>query len=844
MKRETSPAELNSRADELPAASLLFKRLFESATDAIVLLDNQDRVLRINSAFTEMFGYAGDECVGHDLNGLIVDETFEEEASGISGRVRAGERVRLESLRRNRDGELLHVEISGVPVHSESGQVGVFGIYRDITEQRNAEDLLRQSERTYRDIVESLDQGYFELDQNGVLTFGNRALFRLLALEAAPDGAVQALDFVASRCRVKTMLQFRRLLRTGQPGPAFGFKLFTTNGTARHAEVTMSPLRSNQGGVAGCRGVIRDATQRVRMDRALAEAEAAYRLVAQNTGQLVYDYDLASGHIRWLGAIDAVLGCRPEATVNIDIDEWARRIHPEDFESAMKLLERASRRGGRYEAEYRFERTSGEFIMVSDRGSFLSDADGEPSRMIGTMTDITERCRMERELEWQARHDALTGLYNRHKFQEDGEKLLARPAREGAGHCLLYIDLDQFKLVNDTCGHHAGDELLRQLAELLKSSVRGTDLLARLGGDEFALLLGNCPLDRAEQVAAKLIAKIEAFAFVWDGRRFQVGASMGLVSVQPGQNLADALRTADQACYIAKENGRNQVHVHHRDADLDNHGHDHQVHAVQEVTEALAEDRFRLYYQRIQPLAGDEPSSHIEILLRMVGRSGEIIPPGEFIPAAERFNQIARLDRWVISRTLSGMQRARDAGQLMPDDRVSINLSGATFGQPQFLQFVQQQFERTGIDPRNVCFEITESSTISRLSDALVFIRTVREMGCVICLDDFGSGFSSFGYLKMLPVDGLKIDGSLVRGIGSNAVGQAMVRGIAGVARAAGILCVAEQVEHQSDLDLIAGMGVDYIQGYLIHRPEPWPFDPANPGDDQGEDQDRPIKSR
>ncbi|MEX2497419.1 MAG: EAL domain-containing protein [Wenzhouxiangellaceae bacterium] len=843
MKRETSPAALNTRADELPAASLLFKRLFESATDAIVLLDNQDRVLRVNMAFTEMFGYAGSECIGHDLNGLIVDETFEDEASGISGRVRAGERVRQESLRRNRDGELLHVEISGIPVHSESGQVGVFGIYRDITAQRNAEDLLRQSEGTYRDIVESLDDGYFELDQNGVLTFGNRALFRMLELDASPEGAVQALDFVACRSRCKIMLRFGRLLRSGNPCPAFGFELLAADGAARHAEVTMSPLCSNNGGVAGCRGVIRDATQRVRMDQALADAEAAYRLVALNTGQLVYDYDLSSGNIRWLGAIHAVLGCRPEATANIDIDEWARRIHPEDLEPALKLLERERRRGGHYESEYRFERTPGEFIVVSDRGSFLSDADGRPCRMIGTMTDVTERCRMERELEWQARHDALTGLYNRHKFQEDGEKLLARPASEGAGHCLLYIDLDQFKLVNDNCGHHAGDDLLRQLADLLKSSVRGTDLLARLGGDEFALLLGNCPLERAEQVAAKLIARIEAFAFVWEGRRFQLGASMGLVSIPPGQTLTDALRMADQACYIAKENGRNQVHVH-QCADLEKHGHGRQVNAAQAVTEALAEDRFRLYYQRIEPLVDDESSSHIEILLRMVGRSGEIIPPVEFIPAAERFNQIARLDRWVISRTLSGMQRARDAGQLRPDDRVSINLSGATFGQPQFLEFVQQQFEQTGIDPKNVCFEITESSTISRLSDALVFMRTVREMGCVICLDDFGSGFSSFGYLQMLPVDGLKIDGSLVRGIGSNAVGQAMVRGIAGVAHAAGILCVAEQVENQSDCDLLSGMGVDYIQGYLVHRPEPWRFDPGIAGEDPGEDQDSPTNSR
>ncbi|MFU8878437.1 MAG: EAL domain-containing protein, partial [Wenzhouxiangellaceae bacterium] len=735
--------------------------------------------------------------------------------------------MRLESLRRTRDGELLHVEISGIPVHSESGQVGIFGVYRDITAQRNAEDLLRQSEQTYREIVESLEVGYFELDQDGVLTFGNQALYRLLGLHSSADKHIQGIEFIAPRCRFRALSRFRRLMHTGLSMPTFGFELITADRSSRHVEVTLSPRRSGKDRVVGCRGVLRDVTQRVRMDRALAEAEAAYRLVAKNTGQLVYDYHLASGKIRWLGAIDVVLGCPPHACDAIGIVDWERRIHREDRKATLKLLERARHGAAGYEAEYRFERTPGEFIMVSERGSFLTDADGNPHRMIGTMTDVTRRCQMERELEWQARHDALTGLYNRHRFQQAGEQMLARPTQEGSAHCLLYIDLDQFKLVNDTCGHHAGDDLLIQLANALLSNVRESDLLARLGGDEFALLLGNCPLERAEQVAEKLLAKIEAFEFLWEGRCFRIGASMGLVAVRPGQTLTDALRLADQACYVAKENGRNQVHVQSA-TDPETRIRGRQAHAAQQVTEALDGGRFRLHYQRIQPLDSENTTSHIEILVRMVGRAGEMIPPAEFIPAAERFNQIGRLDRWIISRTLSGMRQARQAGQLRPGDRVSINLSGATFGQPGFLDFVQRQFEHTGIDPKNICFEITESAAISRLADALAFVRTVRRMGCVICLDDFGSGFSSFGYLKTLPVDGLKIDGALVRDVGSCRLGTAMVRGIAEVAHAAGILCVAEQVETESDRELLASMGVDFIQGFLVHRPEPWPFDPAN----------------
>lgn len=832
-------AEATAPQGSLPTASLLFEHLFASAADAIALLDNRDRVLRVNAAFRTMFGYEECECVGKELNGLIVDPSFEDEASAVSGRVLGGERVRVESLRRTRDGELLHVEISGIPVHSESGQVGIFGVYRDITAQRNAEDLLRQSEQTYRAIVESLEVGYFELDQDGVLTFGNHALYRLLAVHLDAGRAVQGVEFIAPRCRFRALLRFRRLMHTGLSIPTFGFELVTADQSTRHVEVTLSPRRSGNDRVVGCRGVLRDVTQRVRTDRALAEAEAAYRLVAKNTGQLVYDYDLASGSIRWLGAVDEVLGCQPAAVDDIGIQEWEQRIHPEDRAQALQLLDQASRRGERYDVKYRFERLPGQFIVVWDRGSFLNDDAGRPTRLIGTMTDVTERIRMERKLEWQARHDALTGLYNRHRFQQAGEQLLARPAQEGSAHCLLYIDLDQFKLVNDNCGHHAGDDLLIQLANVLLSNVRESDLLARLGGDEFALLLGNCPLERAEQVAEKLLAKIEAFEFVWEGRRFRIGASLGLVAVRPGQTLTDALRLADQACYVAKENGRNQVHVQHA-TDPESHTHGRQAHAAQQVTEALDAGRFRLHYQRIQPLDSENTTGHIEILVRMLAHSGETIPPAEFIPAAERFNRIGRLDRWVISRTLSGMRQARKAGQLGPGDRVSINLSGATFGQPGFLDFVQRQFEHTGIDPNNICFEITESAAISRLVDALAFIRTVRAMGCRIWLDDFGSGFSSFGYLKTLPVDGLKIDGVLVRDLGRSALGQAMVRGIADVAHAAGLLSVAEHVERPAERDLLAEMGVDFIQGYLVHRPEPWPFDPANFEDGQ----DRPISSR
>jgi len=912
-----------------------------------VLVDGLGRIVRINPAFEALFGYSSNDCIGQAVDDLLVDPDFRDEAGALTGQVLAGRPVRVESQRRTRDGSLLHVEVSGVPMGAAHGQIG---IYRDIGSRRNAEEILRQREQQYRHIVETLIDGYFELDADGNLTFCNRAFRDILDLADGEVAGFQPLRQVFARRRL--LLRVLRAARDNAVARSLSLDIHTCSGKARTVECSVSVIRGASARILGFHGTLRDVTKRTRAEATIAESEQVYRTMALATGQLVYDADFETGRISWLGAIEAVLGCAAEDAGAIDLDTWSERIHPDDRDAALAQLEQAQRQSGGYLAEYRFRRDDGQWIDVIDRGAFIAGAAGAGMRMIGTMTDVTERkreqlalarareqaqvtldsisdavirvdaggrieylnpraCRLigcsvrdavgrllddvlrvsvwdqqrsahrvrardllaapvwsasdelalergdghcvdielsvtaldqrgvdggrvvvfrdvtehrrkSRKIAWQAEHDPLTGLYNRRKFESACEALLGE-AGEQSGHCLLYLDLDQFKLVNDSCGHHVGDRLLCELASLMRHQLRRTDLLARLGGDEFALLLEDCSLDEGMAVAEKLVLTINDFEFVWQQHRFQVGASIGVVELLPGTTMVEALQAADQACYMAKDKGRNRISAFRPD-DQEQQRHGIQLRTALALTEALRNERFRLYFQRIETLNDDLAGRHCEILLRMLDEHGQLVSPAVFIPAAERFDKILMLDRWVVERTLEALGRAAARGDIDANDRFSINLSGATFSHPDSLPFVVERLRRSGVDPRNVCFEITESNAISRWSDAHHFIEEIRRLGCLISLDDFGSGFSSFGYLKRLPIDAIKIDGGLVGDMRSSRLGRAMVGGIAQIARVASIPCVAEQVERTEDLALLRELGIDYAQGFCLHRPEPWPW--------------------
>jgi diguanylate cyclase (GGDEF)-like protein/PAS domain S-box-containing protein len=450
--------------------------------------------------------------------------------------------------------------------------------------------------------------------------------------------------------------------------------------------------------------------------------------------------------------------------------------------------------------------------------------------------DITERKiseatlrESEQRLAWQASHDVLTGLVNRREFERQLEQALDEIKIKGCQHSLCYLDLDQFKIVNDTCGHGVGDDLLRQVTDLLRSQIRSSDVLARLGGDEFGLLLYHCPLDQAEKTANTLCQSLRTFRFSWQDKIFNVGASIGLVALDsPGQTLATTMSAADAACYVAKNNGRNRVHVYQSD-DRELTQQYGEMQWVGRITQALEEDRFCLYYQSIIPVAlGQGESEHYEVLLRLRDERGNLVAPMAFIPAAERYNLMHLIDRWVI-RTLFASQSSyyQEAWQRSQTQEFrclyTINLSGASINDNQFVSFLHEQFALHQVPPQVICFEITETVAITNLNRAMQLMQEFKRLGCRFALDDFGSGMSSFSYLKSLPVDYLKIDGDFIRNTLSDPTHLAMAEAINQIGHLMKIQTIAEFVENDQILQHLRTIGVDYAQGYGIAKPRPLP---------------------
>ncbi len=440
-------------------------------------------------------------------------------------------------------------------------------------------------------------------------------------------------------------------------------------------------------------------------------------------------------------------------------------------------------------------------------------------RMQERIDEATER------LSYQASHDALTGLVNRREFERRLERALAAARDNRQVYALCYLDLDQFKIVNDTCGHVAGDELLRQLTVLLQGKVRDTDTLARLGGDEFGVLLDNCPLQQAEIVADLLRQTVKDFHFVWKEKAFVIGVSIGLVPINQDTGSLDfVLSCADAACYAAKDKGRNRVHLY-RAEDGELAQRQGEMNWVARITHAIEENRFRLYYQTIMPLQNDaHEGKHFEILLRLIDDDGQIVPPMAFIPAAERYNLMPAIDRWVVSSAFGLYWKLFpecDKGQERPCHTCTVNLSGPSLCDEYFLEFIKRQFALYKVPYKHICFEITETAAITNLSKAVDFIRELRSCGCRFSLDDFGSGLSSFSYLKNMQVDYLKIDGSFVRDMVDDPMDEAMVSSINQVGHVIGLKTIAEFVESEAVLARLREMGVDFAQGYCIEQPKP-----------------------
>jgi diguanylate cyclase (GGDEF)-like protein len=453
----------------------------------------------------------------------------------------------------------------------------------------------------------------------------------------------------------------------------------------------------------------------------------------------------------------------------------------------------------------------------------MRDAAGEVDGTVIALRDVSDLRGLTRAMSYQASHDALTGLVNRREFEHKLEEAL-EATHGGARHVLCYLDLDRFKAVNDECGHVAGDNMLREIAALIKEAVRDSDTVGRLGGDEFGILLAGCPLEKARQIADDVVRAVNDHRFIWKDKIFTVGVSVGLVEMtSESTSIEDLLHAADSACYVAKNQG-SRVHVYSArdEAAARQRG---EILWLQLLQSALKENRFELHAQPILHV-GATPVQHggpgLEILLRLKDEQGVHVAPSDFMRAAERYRLMPHVDRWVVQTALTAL--GRGAVRIAPGRSLCINLSGQTLGDAGFLEFVVECLDRTGVAPDRICFEVTENSVITNIEHARRFIGVLHGMGCSFALDDFGRGLSSFANLKNLSLDYLKIDGYFIRNLASDNVNQAMVTAMIKLARSLNFQVIAEHVEDLSALDSAKRMGVDFVQGYQVGRPQPLPL--------------------
>ena len=568
-------------------------------------------------------------------------------------------------------------------------------------------------------------------------------------------------------------------------------------------------------------GVETDITERKLYEEALFREKESAQITLQSIGDGVVTTD-ADGNVQYLNPVaEGLTGWKLDDTVGLSIDEIFRGFHEETCEPVENPVLIAMRRNRSIKSvrPTLLIRRDGNELYIESTAAPIRDATGGVTGGALVFHDVTESRELNRRLSYAASHDVLTELVNRAEFENRLSRSLKSAKAMETSYAVLYLDLDQFKIVNDACGHSAGDQLLKQVGALLKSKIRWRDTLARLGGDEFGVLLESCTMDEAMRTAEILRNVISDFRFTWDDRTFRLGASIGVVPITPAtDDVAALLTAADSACAAAKDAGRNRVYSY-QENDIDLMKRRKEMQWAARISNALEENRFELFRQTIKPLqTGLDIGAHYELLLRMRDENGALVAPDLFIVAAERYGLTPRIDRWVITHALRWLVSEADERQRLA--LCSINLSGRSLADEKFLPFVIDQFRHSGIDGRLICFEITETAAIASYSQANRFIHSLKEIGCRFALDDFGTGLSSFGYLKHFPVDFLKIDGSFVKEILHDPIDREMVRSINEIGHLTGKQTIAEFAENTEIITMLRGMGVDYAQGYGVDKPK------------------------
>ena len=681
---------------------------------------------------------------------------------------------------------------------------------------------LARAESLFRSLWETTPDAVLMLDEDSIIRYANPGAIRLFGhpqatLEGGPLARVQPLSLRAAHVHGMGAYMRSGIKRLEWRGvEAMGLH---ADGREFPIEISFSEMELD--GRRMFVGFLRDITERKRVVDALRVERARAQRTLRCIGDGVLTTDAAGCVVALNPMAERLTGWGEGEAFGLPCD---RVLGLEDGDSGQPIPLLLAAAGGEgvdampLPANAVLHPRGGTALPIEGSVATLG-ADGDVSGWVIALRDVSVARGLATQLAHQATHDALTDLVNRGEFDRRLQALLA--SSPGHGSSLLYLDLDQFKIVNDTCGHQAGDELLTQLASILLPDVRRGDTLARLGGDEFALLIHDCTPAEALAIAERIRATIAAFVFVWKGQPFTSGTSIGHVHFDGGAHQAgEILSKADEACYVAKGLGRNRIHTYEpgEEAQALHHG---EMQWVGLIHRAFDEQRFVLHAQPIFTAAHEQgPAMHHEVLVRMLGEDGALVPPMAFIPAAERYNLMPRIDRWVVETLLQTV--AASFGDIAHcDASFAINLSGASLGDPDFAGFLLDALHASGIPGHCIAFEITETAAIANMASAVRLMEEVKRAGCRFALDDFGSGLSSFAYLKHLPVDALKIDGSFVRGVATDPVDRAMVASINQIGHLLGLWTVAECVENDDILRELRVIGVDYVQGYALGRPRP-----------------------
>jgi diguanylate cyclase (GGDEF)-like protein/PAS domain S-box-containing protein len=688
-------------------------------------------------------------------------------------------------------------------------------------ERKQAEAALRCSEARYRGLFENVVEGVYRASAEGKLESANPALVQMLGFDSVEKliglpSTRQLYVNPSDRERIVGALHRDGRVRNAE------FQLRRRDGTVITVVENARVVRDLDGSITGYEGTLADITERKRAEVQLSEEKEKAQVTLQSIGDAVITAD-AEGHIEYLNPVaESLTGWetreatgRPAAEVFQVLSESTRQ----PIDSSILRCLREGRTVDLVEPSLLVNRRGQEF-SIQDSAAPIRDRSGRLIGAVMVFHDVSQERRLQRALAYQASHDALTGLINRREFESRlNETLQLARLEPSLNHVLMYLDLDQFKVVNDTCGHEAGDRLLKQITSVLQTRIRTTDVLARLGGDEFGVLLADCSLDTASRIAENLRQAIREYRFVWGDRVMNVGVSIGLAEINgSAESPAAVMSAADVACYSAKDSGRNRVQTYQQGRAPERH---REMQWVSRINRACDEDRLELFCQPIVPIrAGVEKLRHFELLVRMRDEHGAIVQPAEFIPAAERFNLMPVIDRWVVRRACSRLAHRRGDATREPYI-LAINVSATSLNDEQFLDFVVSELARADLGPGALCFELTEAAAMNSLAATTRFMRELRGRGCRFSLDDFGSGLSSFIFLKNLPVDFLKLDGQFMHNVTHDHIDRSMVEAIVQIGESMNIRTVAERVDSAAVLARLADIGIQYAQGHYISAPRP-----------------------